>query len=150
MSTILLSAAASGIGALAFAVLIRVPPRELVYSGLAGLVAGGVFAGAGALGLGEVSCVFFGALATAALSEGLARLRRAPATVYLMPGLIPLVPGLLAYHTMYDMVRGQFVAGAATGLETLFWAGAIGVGIALVITLLRMMTPPPSGRSKDA
>ncbi|MDA8346133.1 MAG: threonine/serine exporter family protein [Thermaerobacter sp.] len=147
---ILPSAALAGAaGALAFAVLIRVPKTELPLSALTGLVSGGVFAGAAVLGLGQVSQVFLAAVATAALSEGLARWRRVPATVYVMPGLIPLVPGLLAYRTMYDLVQGQFVQGAATGLETLFWAGAIGVGIALVLTLLRMVSPPPSGRSRS-
>lgn len=142
------AALAGALGALAFAVLIRVPRGELALSALAGLVAASVFTLAGLLGEGEVSQVFFAAVATSALSEAFARWRRVPATVFVMPGLIPLVPGLLAYHTMYDLVRGQFAMGAATGVETLFWAAAIGVGSALVLTLVRMVAPPQSGRSK--
>jgi uncharacterized membrane protein YjjB (DUF3815 family) len=147
---ILLSAIAGALGAISFAVLIRVPRGELLLSGLTGLASGGVFALTGLGHLGQVTQVFLAAVATAALSEALARWRRVPATVYVMPGLIPLVPGLLAYHTMYDLVQGQFVLGAAAAVETLFWAGAIGIGIALVLTLLRMVSPPSSGRSKGA
>jgi uncharacterized membrane protein YjjB (DUF3815 family) len=143
------SALAGALGAFAFAILIRVPRKELVLSALAGLVAAGVFTFTGLLGEGEVSQVFLATVATSALSEGFARWRRVPATVYVMPGLIPLVPGLLAYHTMYDLVQGQFALGAATGVETLFWAAAIGVGSALVLTIVRMLAPPRSGRSKS-
>ncbi len=140
------SAVAGALGALAFAILIRVPRRELWLSALAGLVAGGVFTLVGILGGTELAQVFVAAIATTAVSEALARWRRAPATVYAMPGLIPLVPGLLAYHTMYDLVQGHFLQGATTAVMTFSWAAAIGVGGALVLTLVRIVAPSSPGR----
>ncbi len=143
----LASALAGAMGAFAFAVLIRVPRHDLFLAALAGLLSGFVYAAAGAIGLHDIAQVLLAALAAGGLSEILARLRRAPATVYLMPGLIPLVPGLLAYHAMYALLRGDYVMGAALGVETVYWAAAIGVGIALVLTVSRTVAPPraPAG-----
>ncbi len=133
----LLSAIAGLMGAFAFAVLIRVPRRDLAFAALAGLVSGFVYAAAGGIGLHSIAQVLLAAVAAGTLSEILARVRRAPATVFLMPGLIPLVPGLLAYHAMYALLRGEYLTGAALAVETLYWAAAIGVGIALVLTVSR-------------
>ncbi len=144
----LLSALAGAMGAFAFAVLIRVPRRELFFAGLAGLLSGFVYAAAGAIGLHAIAQVLLAAVAAGGLSEILARVRRTPATVYLMPGLIPLVPGLLAYHAMYALLRGDYVSGAALGVETLYWAAAIGVGIALVLTISRSFAPPSAAAGK--
>lgn len=138
----LFSALAGGIGAFAFAVLIRVPRRDLIFAALAGLLSGFVYAAAGSLGLHTIAQVLLAAMAAGGLSEILARLRRAPATVYLMPGLIPLVPGLLAYHAMYALLRGDYVSGAALSVATVYWAAAIGVGIALVLTVSRSFASP--------
>ena len=151
----LFSALSGAIGAFAFAVLIRVPRRDLPFAFLAGMLSGFVYAAAGAIGLHTIAQVLLAALAAGALSEILARIRRAPATVYLMPGLIPLVPGLLAYHAMYALLREHYVTGAALAVETVYWAAAIGVGIALVLTVSRTFGPsqpaagkPPSRREQ--
>ncbi len=145
----LLSALSGAMGAFAFAVLIRVPRRDLFFAGLAGLLSGFVYAAAGAVGLHAIAQVLLAAVAAGGLSEILARVRRAPATVYLMPGLIPLVPGLLAYRAMYALLRGDYVSGAAIGVETLYWAAAIGVGIALVLTVSRSLAPPAASAGKE-
>lgn len=131
------------IGAFAFALLIRAPMREAPFGGIAGAVAAGAFWLARYHGASPTASVFVAAIAVSAASEIFARVRRAPASVFLTPGLIPLVPGLLAYHTMYALVRGQNLLGAEQGVQTLLWAGAVGVGIALVVTLVRMTGREP-------
>lgn len=135
---------AGAIGAFAFALLIHAPMREAPFGGIAGAVAAGVFWLAGYYGASPTAAVFIAAIAVALASEIFARTRRAPASVFLTPGLIPLVPGLLAYHTMYALVSGQNLTGAEQGMQTLLWAGAVGVGIALVVTLVRMTVRGPS------
>ncbi len=142
----LVSSIAGAMSAFAFAVLIRVPRRDLLFAALAGFLSGFVYGAAGALG--AITQVLLAAVAAGVLSEILARVRRAPATVYLMPGLIPLVPGLLAYHAMYALLRGDYVSGAALSVETIYWAAAIGVGIALVLTISRNFALPPASAGK--
>lgn len=134
---------ASAVGAIAFAFLIRAPAREAPFGGIAAAFAGGSYWLAGHLGAGTTASVFVAALAVSAASEILARIRRVPASVFLTPGLIPLVPGLLAYGTMYDFVRGRTLAGIEMAVKTLLWAGALGLGIVLVVTVARMTARAP-------
>jgi len=143
----IVAAVAGAMSAFAFAVLIRVPRRDLLLGALCGLVSGLVYSLAGSFGPHAILQVLVAAVAAGALSEILARLRRTPATVYLMPGLIPLVPGLLAYHAMYALLQGDYVTGAAVALETIYWAAAIGVGVALVLTLARSRGGRPAGKA---
>jgi uncharacterized membrane protein YjjB (DUF3815 family) len=79
-----------------------------------------------------------GALCVGACSEFCAVLMRKPATVYIVPGIIPLVPGGGMYETMLFSVQGNMDAAAVTGFRTLTAAGAIAVGIALASSLARL------------
>ena len=73
------------------------------------------------------NCVF----CVAALSELCAVLSRTPATVFLIPGLIPLVPGGGMFQTMRAFVQGDPDTAARIGFTTLSAAGAIVLGIAI-------------------
>lgn len=74
---------------------------------------------------------FLGALAVAILSEVLALVQKKPATIYLVPGLLPLVPGGGMFETMHATVEGNLEESILLGFSTLTSAGAIALAIAL-------------------
>lgn len=74
---------------------------------------------------------FLGALAVAIISEILALLQKKPATIYLVPGLLPLVPGGGMFETMRATVEGNLEESILLGFSTLTSAGAIALAIAL-------------------
>jgi len=78
---------------------------------------------------------FLGAFAVALLAEVLASLLRAPATVFLLPGLLPLVPGGGIFSMMRYAVLQDFPMTKQTGYETLVAALAIALGIAVASSL---------------
>ena len=90
------------------------------------------------LSLSRLDSIFIASLvaavAIALYAELLARKERAPATLFLIPGLLPLVPGGNLYYTMSYTVQGdaelarhyssltvQFALGIAAGMS-LVWA----------------------------
>ena len=75
------------------------------------------------------------ALAAALYAQVMARRMKSPATVFLVPCIIPLIPGGMLYHTMLEMVRGQWEAGVRQGMATLTVAGAIAIGLAAASSL---------------
>jgi uncharacterized membrane protein YjjB (DUF3815 family) len=75
-----------------------------------------------------------------ALAELLARVLKAPATIFLVIGIIPLVPGGGLYYTMDALLNGNYALFTQKGLQTLFCAGAIAVGASMVTSLVRMFT----------
>lgn len=79
-----------------------------------------------------------GALAVGLLSEFFALVFRKPATVFIVPGIIPLVPGGGMYETMLLSVMGQMDKATVSGFHTLSAAAAIAVGIALASSLARL------------
>lgn len=84
-----------------------------------------------ASGVGDNKAYFFGALIVAILSEILARIQKKPATIYLVPGLLPLVPGGGMFETMEATVKGNLEEALLMGFSTLTCAGAIALAIAL-------------------
>ena len=73
------------------------------------------------------------------LSELAARIWKAPATVFLFPGIIPLVPGGGLYYTMTYLLNGDFAGFAQKGIETASYAGAIAAGVSVVSSIVRLI-----------
>jgi len=74
---------------------------------------------------------FLGAVIVGIYSESVARLLKAPATIFSVPGIIPLVPGIAAYSTIQHVAENQLYEAASKGIETMSGAGAIAFGILL-------------------
>ena len=93
-----------------------------------------------------------GALCVGLLSEVFAVILKKPATVFIVPGIIPLVPGGGMYETMLMAMWGKMDAAAVTGFNTITAAAAIAVGIALASSLARLasriISPSLRGRRR--
>ncbi|MBQ7779441.1 MAG: threonine/serine exporter family protein [Clostridia bacterium] len=89
----------------------------------------------------SISSEYVGYLAAscfAALSaEILARACKMPATIFIFPAVIPLVPGLGLYRTMLCLVRSDMSGFASEGTKTLIISGIIAVTVAVVNAFFR-------------
>ena len=82
---------------------------------------------------------FWAAAFAAAYSELLARIRKFPATSYLVVSLFPLLPGAGIYYTMGYALEGSIDLAVHQGLKTAAIAGVMAVGILLVSTATRAL-----------
>ena len=64
---------------------------------------------------------------------------KAPATIFLIIGILPLVPGSGLYNAMDHLISGDSVMFAQVGLETASYAGAIAVGVSMVSSVARLL-----------
>ena len=64
-------------------------------------------------------------------SQIFARRVRTPVIIFTLPGLIPLVPGGLAYNTMRAFVEGNTELGILSARDTFLTAGALALGLAI-------------------
>ena len=132
---ILLSTLYASLGTLCFAVLFHVPQRHSIRCAAVGGVGWLVYLLAMALGAGCVSATLAASVPLALLSRWYAVKARAPATVFLLCGIFPLVPGAGIYYTAYYFVSGQMALFSAKLAEVIKVALALSVGIAVVLSV---------------
>ncbi len=120
-----------------FGVLFQAPKKSLIAGGLTGMIGWIVFRILGIFGLPHVLTIFAAAVVVAVLGELMARLYRTPVTVFTVAGIVPLVPGSLAYSTMYHLAKGDYLEGLALGTKTFLAAGAIAAGLVFIGALAR-------------
>ena len=82
---------------------------------------------------------FMAALLVSLMSEILARKLKQPATVFVIPGIILLVPGLGMYKTMLYLVQNDYANAVAKGADVLFIGGAISMGVLIITAIFRML-----------
>jgi len=82
--------------------------------------------------------VFAGSIAAGIYSEAMARIRKAPVTVFVICAIIPLVPGLKMIDTMLEVLKGNTDTAISLGITSLLIAGLIAVGIFVVSSSFRL------------
>lgn len=80
---------------------------------------------------------FFAAMAVAVYAETMARLRKCPATSYLVISYFPLVPGFTIYQALGYGIQGDSQLFLETLIRTFGIAGCIALGALTVSTALR-------------
>lgn len=97
------------------------------------------------LGGAELLCYFLATVVAAVFAEVMARIRKYPATSYLISSLLPLIPGAGIYYCAQQAMRGNSAGFVSHGSRTLAIAGCMAVGILLVVTLTRWWRFRPRG-----
>ena len=102
----------------AFAFLFCVPKKELLFSGLSGALGWIVYYSILHRNLSPVLASLVATFILTVFSRTMAVIRRNPATVYLLCGIFPLVPGAGIYYTAYYLIIGDKARFASKVLET--------------------------------
>lgn len=133
---IVLQFIASFFGTIAFSIMFLVPRKYYPCCGLIG-------------GFGWITCwiimhplgmsYFSGTIVASAVVVLLSRIcgvgLRCPATLFMLSGLFPLVPGVGIYWTVYSMITGDLIEASRYGRQTLGTAIAIVLGICFVFEI---------------
>lgn len=123
------------------AVSFRAPRQAIPWVGLSGLVAWAGYDITLRLGGPAGFAVFIGAISLGTLAEWLARRLRQPVILFVIPGLFPLVPGIIAYRGMLLFSQERLQEGASQLFRALFFAGTLAGGLAVPPALFRRRRP---------
>lgn len=123
-------------GTIAYAVLFNVPKQYYLSGGMTGLAGWLVYKAVCAYGSPAVAA-FFGTLIVVLISRMLTVLMKCPITIFLVSGIIPMVPGAGIYYTAYYLVTSQLSLAAQKGLESVKIAFAIVLGIVCIVSIPR-------------
>lgn len=134
----------AGIGTLGFSLVFSVSAKKLLYAVLCGMLCWSVymfcegFFHENAL-YPILAASIAGGAACTCYAEVMARVCKTPTTVFLIPGLIPLVPGRSLYYTMEHLVRQNYEAATQSGLDTLYTCLGISIGIVFVSVVVQIL-----------
>ncbi|MCD8082682.1 MAG: threonine/serine exporter family protein [Clostridiales bacterium] len=132
--TWIVQTAAAAFGTLGFAVMFGAPMKHYAYCGAVGAIGWLVY-----LILephtSMASATFLAAIVVILLSRWFAVRRRCPVTIFLISGIIPLVPGTGIYWAAYYTVTGQLSLATEWGFQSVKIAVAIVLGIVFVFEL---------------
>lgn len=125
------------VGTVGFAIMFNVPKRYYLSCGFTGAAGWLVYHIAVSAGCSAATASFFGTLIVVLLSRILTVVMKCPITIFLVSGIIPLVPGAGIYYTVFYMVTNELAEATKRGLESAKVAFAIVLAIVFVVSLPR-------------
>lgn len=115
-----------------FGVILEIPKKYLWCAGVVGMVGWYVYLLSEAAGTGAIFASFLSAVSISVVSHIFARVFKAPVTVFLIPGILPTVPGAGMYRIVYYIIEGDRAMSSYYFSTTLQIAGVIAMAVFVV------------------
>ncbi|XVL12764.1 threonine/serine exporter family protein [Staphylococcus xylosus] len=112
-----------------FSILFNAPRRLLLACGFVGAMGRIIYKLTFDADLGKVLASFLGSFILGLMSHVMSRRYKRPVIIFIVPGIIPLVPGGLAYEATRFLVSNEYTHAVNTFLEVTLISGAIAFGI---------------------
>ena len=120
------------VGVMCFSLLGNTRGKKLLFTAIGGFLSWALFILLGRLIASETMRYFIVSILLSAYSEIMARVLKTPTTTFIIPSLIPLIPGSSLYYTMASAFSGNLDTFLEKALQTLELAAALAIGIILV------------------
>ncbi len=136
-----------GISTQIYSVLMRVKKRHLPAIGCGAAMTFLIYAVLNHFGLSLIFSNMAAALVATLYGEIMARVLKAPVSVYSIPSIIPLVPGGSLYYTMAALMNGNEEEFFLRGMDTIQTALGIAIGI-ISVSVIAVFLPRPGFKRK--
>lgn len=122
-----------------FAVVFNIPRKAILYSSIAGAMGWGTYICISAAIKSPIFASFAGAFIVGIMGEFFARLKKKPATIFVVPGIIPLVPGYGLYYAMHKILERDYNEAMSVGFEAILIAISIASAVIMTTSIGRMI-----------
>lgn len=120
-------------------IIFRVPVSKIPVCGLTGAFGWVIYQLASEQGFSAAVACFAASCIVALLSDIFSKTLKEAATIFIIPGIMCLVPGSGMYRAMLSLLHNDIASFTAIGVETLLAAGAIAAGLLVMGSLLRLL-----------
>lgn len=120
-----------------FAIVFNAPKKLLMACGFVGAIGWMVFTIAEATHLTLAVGVFLGSLSLSLCAHFFARYYKRPVIIFNVAGIIPLVPGGVAYDATKNLIISDFSEALVKGMEATLASGAIAFGLLIAEILFQ-------------
>jgi uncharacterized membrane protein YjjB (DUF3815 family) len=121
----------SFIGAAAFGIIFNVPVKALFHCGLVGMIGWILYLLIYQYMMDSVLATLIASFIIAVISHYFAKAYKTPVIIFNVSGIIPLVPGGLAYDAMRQVVENDFNSAISLAAKAFMISGAIAIGLVL-------------------
>ncbi|MEW4368695.1 threonine/serine exporter family protein [Paenibacillus kandeliae] len=120
----------SFIASAGFGILFNAPRRSLLQCGISGMLGWMVY-----ILLYEhmnpIAATLFATFIVGGISQIFARIYKTPVIIFSVAGVIPLVPGGLAYNSMRHFVENDYASATSLAAQAAMLSGSIALGLVL-------------------
>ncbi|GGH88507.1 uncharacterized membrane protein YjjB (DUF3815 family) [Pullulanibacillus pueri] len=121
----------SFISSAAFCIIFNSPKQALLKCGFVGMVGWMVYIGLVNWDVNIILANLIAAFAVAVISQTFARRYKMPMIIFTVAGIIPLVPGGMAYDAMRHFVENDYPSAVELSAKVFMLSGAIAMGLVL-------------------
>lgn len=123
---------------LGFSIIFSVPAKKIPACILVGAFGWTTYQFSVNCGYSVVVSCFIGSCVVGLLSDAASRLLKEASTIFIIPGIVCLVPGARIYYTMVSFLEHDTEALTNNATTTLMMAGAIAAGLLVIGSALQM------------
>jgi uncharacterized membrane protein YjjB (DUF3815 family) len=113
----------------AFGIIFNIPKQSLLKCGLVGMIGWMIYYLLAFYKLDVVMATFVASFSIGVMSQLYARFYRTPSIIFSVSGIIPLVPGGMAYDAMRNFVENDYDIAITLAAKAFMISGAIAFGL---------------------
>ena len=132
------------LGSVGFALVFNIKMTRLIPASLGGLFCWAIYLVMIYFDAGIFFASFVSAAFCALYSEILARIIKAPTTIFMVTSVIPLIPGSTLFYTMQYAVLSDWATCKSFGLKTVLYIAGITLGLSIVSAVFKIFTEKKS------
>lgn len=121
----------SFIASACFGVVFNAPKKSLLQCGFVGSIGWCIYIYLVTYHTNAIVASLVGAIVIAMISHYCSRIYKTPMIIFSVAGIIPLVPGGLAYDAMRNFVENDYSTALALAAKAMMIAGAIAIGLVI-------------------
>ena len=123
---------ASFIAVASFSINLEVPKKYIGIVGTVGAIAWITYLICSYFGVSDILSYFISTLVVAIISMVLSKILNAVSTIFLIPGILPTVPGIAMYKMIYSLINNETNEAKYYLSQAIFIA--VGIALAIFIT----------------
>lgn len=150
ITDILFNMSIAFISSITFGIISDVPRKSIITGGCIGTLGWMGYWLLNSNGMGVFGSSFACSLLLAFAGQIAARIYKMPLTVFYVPGLVPVVPGITSYHAFRSFILGSYPEAFMEFLNVGFCAVGIASGIVVSDILFRILIFTIRQFSKEA
>ncbi|WP_071393192.1 threonine/serine exporter family protein [Bacillus tuaregi] len=139
MTVIIQQLVTSYIASAAFGLLFNVPQKQLLQGGLSGMIGWIFYFLLVQNGIDSILASIFASILIGGIGQTFAKVYKQPVIVFNVSGIIPLVPGGLAYDAMRHFVSNDYDIAIQLAAKALLISGGIAAGLVVSEVFTRLI-----------